>query len=315
MHPIITKLNRIPGKVMPVVNVNQYDKSESSLVFEVFDGDLPFNISSAGITIMGTKPDRTGFSYAASATGYNEVIADLEQQMTAVAGDVMCELRFTEMNMIQGTLNFILRVEPAALADDTVISETQIPMIEQAAEIAAQVVAYVEDARASANASATSADEAEQANQSVQSTVANITTIVTENVETRLTQIAINAAAQSKTEAINTSVAQSKAYTDEKLDRSHEQFLKVFTVLNGWTLQSGGSWNDYYANTISITNIYNKSAHVRASGLTISDPPSDEVRGAVSGMYFELDDTEMKLTAYTKKAPDFDIYVCVEGVQ
>lgn len=282
MNPIVTRLNRIPGKVMPVVNVNQYDKSNASLLFEIFDGDVPFELAGLGASILGTKPDKTGFSYGATVTGTNEVTADLEQQMTVIAGDVVCELRFVDTQMIQGTLNFILRVEPAALADDTVISETELPMIEHAAEVAAQMVSYMEDARQSA-------EEAEQSNQDVQHRAATITQTVTNSVRSELQTI---------------------------VDRSHTQFLHILPVTgNGWVLQSGGTWDGYYANEISITNIYNDSAHVRASGTSIDLPPSDEVKSAVSVMYFELDDTNMKLTAYTKTAPEVDVYISVEGVQ
>ena len=59
------------------------------------------------------------------------------------------------------TANFIINVEPAALRDDTVVSETDIPAIqtlpEAMAEVRAAVIATAADKRA-ADASATEAE-------------------------------------------------------------------------------------------------------------------------------------------------------------
>jgi hypothetical protein len=78
--------------------------------------------------------------------------------MTVLAGDVPTQLRITKGEDLIGTLNFIIRVEPAALADDTIISETDLPLIEEAAEIISQVPeimeqieGYSQDAEAWAN--------------------------------------------------------------------------------------------------------------------------------------------------------------------
>lgn len=134
-------LNLIPGQVLPRVNVSQYDSGTRTLQLSVFNGTQAFNITS-GINgfIQGTKPDRTGFQYSATVTeGSNVVTADITQQMTAVSGEVTCELVLTSGDDRIATVNFIIYVEPAALADDTVISETELPLIEEAAELAEQI--------------------------------------------------------------------------------------------------------------------------------------------------------------------------------
>lgn len=177
MNPQVTRLNIIPGAVMPIVNVNQYDKSKGTLKFEVYDGSVPFAIpQDIGVTILGTKPDKTGFSYDAIVTGDSEVTANIEQQMTVLAGDVECELRFMTdgASIIQGTLNFILRVEPAALTDDTVISETEIPLIEQAIEISSQIGQYISEARNNAQVSENAATLAEEAAERAEIANANV---------------------------------------------------------------------------------------------------------------------------------------------
>ena len=130
-------LNMIPGSVCPVIHVSQYDTDENALVFNLYQGSVPFTAGTTA-TIEGTKQDKTGFTYAASYSD-NVVTADLTEQMTAVSGVVMCEIRITDGSNTVGTQTFILMVEPAALADDTVISDTDIPLLQQAVDAAAQV--------------------------------------------------------------------------------------------------------------------------------------------------------------------------------
>lgn len=145
-------LNLIPGQVLPRVNVSQYDSGTRTLRMTLFNGEQIFNVpSGASGYIQGTKPDRTGFQYAATVTaGSNIVTIDITQQMTAVKGEVVCELVLADGTDRIATVNFIIFVEPAALADDTVISETDLPLIEQAAELAQEIEAIAADVEANA---------------------------------------------------------------------------------------------------------------------------------------------------------------------
>ena len=145
-------LNLIPGQVLPRVNVSQYDSGTRTLRMTLFNGEQIFNVpSGASGYIQGTKPDRTGFQYAATVTaGSNIVTIDITQQMTAVKGEVVCELVLANGSDRIATVNFIIYVEPAALADDTVISETDLPLIEQAAELAQEIEAIAADVEANA---------------------------------------------------------------------------------------------------------------------------------------------------------------------
>lgn len=150
-------LELVPKGVPPIVHVSQYDKGQT-WKFNILFNNQAFSIpSGSSVNIRGTKPDGRGFMYACEYSG-SEVTATEEQQMTAVAGDTTCELQITKGTEIIGTLNFILRVEAAALSDDAVISETDIPMIEEITEFIEQVPAiidemegYSEDAEAWAN--------------------------------------------------------------------------------------------------------------------------------------------------------------------
>lgn len=145
-------LNLISGQVLPRVNASQYDNNTRTLTMYLYDGELTFNIPN-GVSgyIQGTKPDRTGFQYATTVTvGSNVVTFDITEQMTAVAGDVTCELVLVDGDDRIATVNFILHVEPAALSDDTVISETELPLIEEAAELAQQIGGFIEQMDADA---------------------------------------------------------------------------------------------------------------------------------------------------------------------
>ena len=126
-----TNVNLIPGRVNPRINVSQYDKGSRTLQFSLYNGDAAFNITS-GMTalIQGTKPDGRGFQLPATVTtGSSVVTADLTEQMAIVAGDVVCELVILKNSEKLATANFILAVEPTALRDSAVMSDSELPLI------------------------------------------------------------------------------------------------------------------------------------------------------------------------------------------
>ena len=133
------KLNLIPGAVLPVVNVSQYDVKRT-FALAVYDGAASYDLTGKTVTIRGTKPDNHGFDYGTSdgvvSFSGNTVTISTTQQMTAVGGHVMAELRIESGTTVIGTLNFIIDVEPSALSDDTIISDTEIPVIERDFEAA-----------------------------------------------------------------------------------------------------------------------------------------------------------------------------------
>lgn len=151
------KLNLIPGSVMPVVNVSQYDKARQ-FALVIYEGASQYSLTGKSVQIRGTKPDGNGFAYdstdgVVSVSG-NTVTISTTQQMTAVGGQTMAELRIKSGTTILGTINFILDVEHSALSDDTPISETEIPAIER------DMQAAVDQAEAAAQTATTKAGEA-----------------------------------------------------------------------------------------------------------------------------------------------------------
>ena len=188
-------LNLIPGGVLPRINVSQYDKGSRTLQFVLFNGPVLYSIESGTeITIQGSKPDKTAFQYSCTWSG-STASMDIEQQMTAVAGDVICELVISNNGEILGTCNFILNVESAAVSDDTVISETELPLIERAVEAAVE-------AAASAASAAQSAEDASGYVETVQTAAQNAAQSATAASSSAGTaQTAAQSAAQSATDA------------------------------------------------------------------------------------------------------------------
>lgn len=159
------KIDLIPSGDPLVVHVSQYDTTARTLAFDLYNGGVAFEMpEGASASINGTKPDGTAFMYEMTTEG-NTASIDLQQQMALVAGDVICEIQIAGSGGKLGTANFILRVERAAIDENTVISETDVPvfeeLVESAEEAAAQAGAQATAAAASATSAAASAADAE----------------------------------------------------------------------------------------------------------------------------------------------------------
>lgn len=144
----VYNLDLVPNGRPLVVNVSQYDQGSRALTFNFFKDNVAFTPPSGyAAHITGTKPDGTGFMYAMTVSG-SAATVEVTQQMCAVAGDCPCEIRLIDGNSnVLGTANFTLAVERAAMDDDTVISESDIPYFE---ELATQAAASAASAAASA---------------------------------------------------------------------------------------------------------------------------------------------------------------------
>lgn len=141
-------LDLVPNGRPLVVNVSQYDMGSRALTFNFFKDNVAFTPPAGySANITGTKPDGTGFMYAMTVSG-SAATVEVTQQMCAVAGDCPCEIRLIDGNSnVLGTANFTLSVERAAMDDDTVISESDIPYFE---DLATQAAASAASAAASA---------------------------------------------------------------------------------------------------------------------------------------------------------------------
>lgn len=142
-------LNIIPSSEPIVVHVNQYDYSEERIHAHLYKDTQTYTPgSSVTAKIQGTKPDKRAFEYPATISG-NEVYCNLEDQMTACAGDVRCQFVLSTDDSVIGTFCFILKVQPSALADDADTSDTVLPSyIDAAATNAARAETAASDAMA-----------------------------------------------------------------------------------------------------------------------------------------------------------------------
>lgn len=194
-------IDMIPGGPLPIVQASQFDVQTNAVTFTLYRGSELFTLpAGAGVLVNGKKPDSTGFSYSAASASGSTVRINVTKQMTAVFGDVICELRISSGQQDVGTCNFILRVERSPL-DDAVISETVLPLIEQAAEIAATISEYAETVAQEAAAASQSATAAATSAASAATDAANVHAQYT-SLETVKTNA--NAAAQAAQDAADT---------------------------------------------------------------------------------------------------------------
>ena len=155
------RVDMIPNGVPLVVHVSQYDTEARTLIFELYKGDVAYEVPAGAVaSIAGTKPDKTAFIYPMVIDG-NVVSIDLKQQMAIVAGDVLSEIQITDSAGKIGSANFVIRVERGPIDEDSVISETDLPIFEE----------LVSDAQAAAADAQTAADTASAAASSVASIV------------------------------------------------------------------------------------------------------------------------------------------------
>ena len=156
-------LDLVPGGLTPVAHVSQNDTEARKLVFRIMEnGQLVYTRGLSAI-IKGKKPDGAMFSYACD-TGYDyQIIRACTAQMTAVAGQTVCELQLTTASGILGTLNFILEVEE----DPTASATASTSEMTQFQALANQANSYASAAAGSATAAANSATAAAQSATSV----------------------------------------------------------------------------------------------------------------------------------------------------
>lgn len=146
-----TDLNVVPGGIIPVMHVSQYDVGRE-LKFVLYSGyDYASLESGTTVTIEGTKPDGHGFQYSGvlDQNAHTATFVTTEQ-MTVLAGAIECKLTLYLNAQRIGTALFILDVEKAGINDSTIISDTELPLI------IAQATEQMERAEAAADAAALS---------------------------------------------------------------------------------------------------------------------------------------------------------------
>lgn len=129
------KLNLVPGGEPIIVRASQYDNLTRVITFALFkDKDIFVVPDGCKVYVLGTKEDKTGYFYECTVER-NYVAFYMRQQMTVLPGKHEAEIRIVdEENHILNSANFIVDIEEAAFKDDTIISETDIPLLEEILE-------------------------------------------------------------------------------------------------------------------------------------------------------------------------------------
>ena len=105
----VITLNLIPGGATQVVHASQFDKGRQFKLI-TYMGDEPFNPSTYDAQFESIKPDGN-IVQADVVKDSTSVTVTTTEQMCAVEGDTICEIRFSKSGNVIGSANFILRVE------------------------------------------------------------------------------------------------------------------------------------------------------------------------------------------------------------
>ena len=124
MENQIIQINLVPNLSTPaVVSVSQYDVGRP-LVFKVYDGTSPADLTGVTAVIEGTKKSGLGFSESGTVSD-NTVTLDTTLAMTQEDGSIPAEIRFSKTGEDVGTANFILAVEKSPHLEGTTDGTTE----------------------------------------------------------------------------------------------------------------------------------------------------------------------------------------------
>lgn len=140
-------LPMVPDSAPIVVNISQYDFDaegyDGRLYFNLINNGVAYDMDGATAVLQGEKPDGTVFAYPATVVNTSVVRVNVRQQMTVVAGRVVCQLILSNSDGQIGSFNIWLEVQPSSAAGSDP-SQTDIPAL------VAQAKQYADDAEQSA---------------------------------------------------------------------------------------------------------------------------------------------------------------------
>ena len=244
-------LNLIPGSVPEIVKINQYDKG-IQYAFTIYQGEKKFSIP-AGSTVLltGTKPDGLGFTYSCTFSGA-VVSVTIGDQVAVLNGKVDAEITIISSSSVRlGTANFVFLVEPAALQDDTAVSDSDFPAIVKAAD-------HIDDAKKYADNAAQSAKDAKASASSAASAAKNA---IADEVTRAKAAEAANAKAitdetarAKKAEQANSDAIATKM-TTKTYDADGDGMVDNAAKVNGHSVES-----DVPADAVFTDTVYDDSA-------------------------------------------------------
>ena len=110
---------------LPVrVPVSQFDTAWL-FSFTLYNNAVQWQLpEGASAVLNGRKPDGNVFAFAGEIDG-DTVTVPCDVQMTAVAGDTICELSILSDGTVVGTANFVLAVEAAPKSPEDISSDSR----------------------------------------------------------------------------------------------------------------------------------------------------------------------------------------------
>lgn len=202
-------LDILPGGVLPVIHCSQGDIGRQFQI-NLFSDNTPYVLDGTEeLTLDGHKEDNNIFSYSLPSTTGSTITISTEEQMTACAGNVVCEIRISKGTTRIGTCNFIIQVEEGP--SNGTPSESTLQALD---EIRAEVQEAVEDAQAAAENASDYADAA--------SNYADTARDYSQQSANSATASA-NSASAAHTSELNAATSESNAATSESNAATSEQ--------------------------------------------------------------------------------------------
>lgn len=148
-------LDILPGGILPVIHCSQGDIGREFQI-NLYSDNAPYVLDGTEeLTLDGHKEDGNIFTYSLPSTTGSIIVISTEEQMTACAGNTICEIRISKGNTRIGTCNFIMQVEEGPSNGN--LSDSALQALD---EIRAEVQEAVTDAQAAAENASNYADAA-----------------------------------------------------------------------------------------------------------------------------------------------------------
>lgn len=132
------RIDVTPGGVPLVIHVSQYDAGLRQFNFTPYDKGVQMaKISGATVTVEATKPDGYAVQHPCTYNNDGTITYVLQEQLAAVEGQVWSKLTWRNSNGdVLGAKAIIWAVDTAGIEDGAVVSESDLPLLEEAAEFA-----------------------------------------------------------------------------------------------------------------------------------------------------------------------------------
>lgn len=263
-----TNLNILPtGGVLPIVHCSQGDIGRQFQINLYSDG-VPYILDGTEeLTIDGHKDDNNIFSYSLDPVTGSTITISTEEQMTACAGNVVCEIRIYKGNTRLGTCNFIIQVEEGP--SNGIPSASTLQALD---EIRAELQEAVEDAEAASEAASdyanTSKNWAVGPNGSGSGTDTNNSKYYSQQSANSATA-ASNSASAAHTSELNAAASESNAATSESnASISETNASNSATAASNSASAANTSANNASASATAANNAKNDAVSAKNDAIT-----------------------------------------------